>query len=102
MANVYINEPEFQRIITEMRNEQKKIEEVYGKVKKDDDDMAHYWSGDTGEEALRRLQKRTSTYEEKMKYLDDYILFLEKTLEGYREFENKTNKSIDSNADMQS
>ena len=102
MAKVYINEPEFQRIITEMRNEQKKIEEVYGKVKKDDDDMANYWEGDNGEEALLRLQKRTSTYEEKMKYLDDYILFLEKTLEAYREYENKTNQSIDSNADMQS
>ena len=84
-----------------MRKEQKKIEEVYGKVKKDDDGMADYWGGDNGEEALRRLQKRTKTYEEKNKYLDDYILFLEKTLEGYRTFENKTNQSIDSNADMQ-
>ena len=101
MQNVYINEPEFQRIITEMRNEQKKIEDVYGRVKKDDDDMADYWSGDNGEEALFRLKERTATYEEKMKYLNDYIVFLEKTLEGYKEFENKTNKSVDSNADMQ-
>jgi uncharacterized protein YukE len=101
MQNVYINEPEFQRIITEMRNEQRKIEEVFGKVKKDDDDMVNYWSGDNGEEALTRLQKRTATYEEKMKYLDDYIVFLEKTLEAYREFENKTGKSVDANADIQ-
>ncbi len=101
MQNVYINEPEFQRIITEMRNEEKKIEEVYGKVKKDDDDIANYWGGNNGEEAVKRLQKRTSTYEEKMKYLDDYIVFLEKTLETYKELENKTNKSIDANADMQ-
>lgn len=101
MKNVYINEPEFQRIITEMRNEQKKIEDVFGKVKKDDDDMVNYWGGDNGEEALTRLKKRTATYEDKMRYLNDYIVFLEKTLEAYKELENKTSKSIDENADMQ-
>lgn len=99
--DIYINREVLQDKVTKLRDEKKKIENSFSKIKSDTEGMIEYWSGDSGEKAYDTLSNYTKKFNDITDMLEKYIRFIEETLKAYDKMDQLINKKMEENANIE-
>ena len=84
MNNMYINENELTITLDKLKNEKERMSKVFTDVENSIKDIPLFYSGETATEVNEKLSNHIKIYSEYIDNINNYISFLENTLNDYK------------------
>ncbi len=84
MNNMYINENELTITLDKLKNEKERMSKVFTDVENSIKDIPLFYSGETANEVNEKLSNHIKIYSEYIDNINNYISFLENTLNDYK------------------
>jgi len=97
---IFLDEIELSNKIEALKQERKKMYELFNNINSNFRNMKSYWSGNTGIKVSEYLDDYIKDFPEIIKKLDKDINFLENVIDAHIKMNNAINKRIDENANI--
>lgn len=97
---IYLDEVELYNKIELLKNERKKMYDLFSNMNSNFKRMNSYWNGNTGIKVSEYLNDYIKDFPEIIRKIDKDIAFLEHVIEAHIEMNETLNKRINENANI--